>query len=204
MEAALIVVDVQNDFTEGGSLPVTGGAAVAASISAFLHAHHDLFGLICASQDWHDPQSTNGGHFAAPGAAPDLRTTWPVHCIQDTRGAEFHPALDLERVTVRLRKGMGLPAYSAFQGVTAEGMSLDDVLKGSGVTDLAICGLATDYCVNQTVMDACSRGYAVTLLTDLSAGVAPDTTGKALEQMTAAGATLATGAEYAATSPGRA
>lgn len=199
MKTALIVVDVQNDFTEGGSLPVTGGGDVAAGITAFLEAHRELFALVCASQDWHLPDSTNGGHFPPPGEKPNFRTTWPLHCIEETRGAHFHPALDTRYIDVDVKKGIGAPAYSAFQGETADGTSLTDVLTAHGITDLVVCGLATDYCVQQTVLDARSHKYPVTMLSDLSAGVAADTTTQALAKMVTMGARVTTSTEYVAT-----
>ena len=103
MKTAFIIVDVQNDFTEGGSLPVTGGAEVAAGITDFLNVHHGLFALVCASQDWHIPHSTDGGHFPPLGQTPNFRTTWPLHCIEETHGARFHPALDTTRIDVDVR-----------------------------------------------------------------------------------------------------
>lgn len=196
MKTAFIIVDVQNDFTEGGSLPVTGGAEVAAGITDFLNLHHGLFALVCASQDWHIPHSTDGGHFPPLGQTPNFRTTWPLHCIEETHGARFHPALDTTRIDVDVRKGIGVPAYSAFQGETANGIALNGVLATHGITDLVVCGLATDYCVHQTVMDARSRKYPVTMLSDLSAGVAPDTTQQALAEMAQVGAHVMTSGDY--------
>lgn len=198
MKTALIVVDVQNDFTEGGSLPVEGGAEVAAAITRFLDGNHGLFALVCASQDWHIPHSTDGGHFPPLGQTPNFRTTWPLHCIEETHGARFHPALDTNRIDVGVRKGIGVPAYSAFQGETANGIALNGVLTAHGITDLVVCGLATDYCVHQTVMDARSRKYPVTVLGDLSAGVAPETTQQALAEMAHVGARVTTSSEYVA------
>lgn len=198
MKTAVIVVDVQNDFTEGGSLPVTGGAAVAAGITDFLRANHQRFALVCASQDWHVPHSTDGGHFPPLGQAPNFRDTWPLHCIEETHGAQFHPSLDIALIDIDVRKGIGVPAYSAFQGETANGIALAGALSAHRITDLVICGLATDYCVHQTVMDARSRRYPVTMLTDLSAGVAPDTTKQALEEMAKVGALVTTSSEYLA------
>jgi len=201
LQTAFLIVDVQNDFTEGGSLPVTGGAEVAAGISAFLDLHHEHFALVCASRDWHLPDSVNDGHFPPPGQAPDFHTTWPVHCIEDSHGADFHPHLDTRHIHVEVMKGRGVPAYSAFQGQTAEGVGLESLLRTHGITNLLVCGLATDYCVHQTVRDAHSLKFNVTLLSDLTAGVAPDTTRRALEEITKMGVPIMTTAEYVALLP---
>lgn len=196
MQTALLIVDVQNDFTEGGSLPVTGGAEVAAGISAFLHLHHGHFALVCASRDWHLPDSVNDGHFPAPGHAPDFHTTWPLHCIEDSHGSDFHPHLDTRHIHVEVMKGRGVPAYSAFQGQTVEGVGLEDLLLSHGITNILVCGLATDYCVHQTVTDAHALKYNVTLISDLTAGVASDTTQQALAEMAKKGVRIMTAAEY--------
>ena len=198
MPTALMIVDVQNDFTEGGSLPVAGGREVAAGISSFLDAHRAHFALVCASRDWHLSDSVNGGHFPIPGHAPDFHTSWPLHCIEDSHGADFHPHLDTTHIDVEVKKGLGVPAYSAFQGQTADGVGLEGLLVTHGIANLVVCGLATDYCVHQTVMDAHALKYNVTLLSDLCAGVAPDTTQRALGQMAQVGARMMTSAEYVA------
>lgn len=197
-QTAFLIVDVQNDFTEGGSLAVTGGAEVAAGISAFLDAHLGRFALVCASRDWHLPDSVNDGHFPAPGHAPDFHTTWPMHCIEGSHGADFHPHLNIAHIDVEVKKGRGVAAYSAFEGQTNEGVALEGLLLAQGITDIVVCGLATDYCVHQTVRDAHAREYNVTLLSDLTAGVAANTTQQALEEMEMIGANLMTSAEYVA------
>jgi nicotinamidase/pyrazinamidase len=195
MATALIVVDVQNDFTEGGSLAVTGGAAVAAGITGLLRGERDRFGLVVASRDWHIPGESNGGHFPPPGVDPDYRTTWPLHCLQGTPGAEFHPALDASLLDAEVLKGVGEHAYSAFEGATPDGASLDGLLAGHGADHLVACGLATDYCVLRTVLDARTRGIPVTVLADLIAGVAPDTSEAALAAMAGAGAVIVASAD---------
>jgi nicotinamidase/pyrazinamidase len=196
MGTALIVVDVQNDFTEGGSLAVTGGAAVAQGITDLLHGNRDRFDLVVASRDWHIPGEPNGGHFPPPGVEPDYRTTWPLHCVQQTPGAEFHPALDTSLIDVEVLKGIGEHAYSAFEGATADGVSLDDLLTRHDIDRLVVCGLATDYCVLQTVLDARTRDIPVVVATDLIAGVAPDTSEAAAATMVEAGAVAMTSAAF--------
>ncbi|QCW51067.1 isochorismatase family protein [Nocardioides dongxiaopingii] len=186
---ALIVVDVQNDFVEGGSLAVDGGRAVATAISDHLAAHADEYTAVVASRDWHDAHGTNDGHFAEPGTDPDFVHTWPVHCVSTTGGSDYAPELVTDAVTHHVRKGMGEAAYSAFEGVTADGVLLPDLLDGLGVTEVDVVGIATDYCVRATVLDARRHGLAVHLLPGMHAGVAPDSSATALREMTDAGAT---------------
>ena len=186
MSRALLIVDVQNDFTEGGALGVDGGAAVAARITDHLHEHGDRYALIAASRDWHHGGDDNGGHFASE-AGPDFVTTWPVHCVAETRGAEYHPALDVSAVGVHVRKGQGAPAYSAFEGTTADDRALAEVLRERGVTDLDVVGIATDHCVRASALDGLDAGVRVRVLEDLIAGVAPAPSAAALEELRAAG-----------------
>ncbi|CAN5374944.1 isochorismatase family protein [soil metagenome] len=188
MKRALVIVDVQNDFVEGGSLAVTGGRDVAAAISLHLESHAGGYAAVIASRDWHDADSTNGGHFHAPGEEPDFATTLPVHCVSTGHGSDYAPDLDLSQVTHHVRKGMGAPAYSAFEGVTEDGATVASVLHGLGITGVDVVGIATDYCVRATVLDARAQGLDVTLLPGLHAGVAPETSQAALAEMQAAGA----------------
>ncbi len=193
---ALIVVDVQNDFCEGGSLPVSGGLAVAAAIGDHLAQQAASYDLVVASRDWHDPDNLNGGHFPAAGEEPDYATTWPVHCVAGTEGAAFAgpvaEALDGHADLV-VSKGSGEPAYSAFQGLTPEGATLEAALRERGVTELDVCGIATDHCVRATALDARELGFGVRLLPGLHAGVAPETTAAALDEMAASGVELPEG-----------
>ena len=184
---ALIVVDVQNDFVEGGSLGVTGGRDVATRISEHLAARASDYAVIAASRDWHHGHDTNGGHFAAPGEEPDFVTTWPAHCVSDGPGSDYAPELVTDAITHHVRKGQGVPAYSAFEGVTDDGAALADVLRTAGVTDLDIAGIATDYCVRATALDARREGFSVRLLEGLHAGVAAKSSETALREMADAG-----------------
>ncbi|GAB4004898.1 isochorismatase family protein [Nocardioides ultimimeridianus] len=187
---ALIVVDVQNDFVEGGSLGVAGGKDVATAITAHLAVHAAEYAVIAASRDWHHAPvdgETNGGHFAAPGTDPDYTSTWPVHCVSGEHGSAYAPELDTGDVTHHITKGMGVPAYSAFDGVTESGERLADVLRDAGVTDVDVTGIATDYCVRATALDARAAGFGVRLLAGLHAGVAPETSEAALSDLAAAG-----------------
>ncbi len=193
---ALIVVDVQNDFCEGGSLAVTGGAAVAAAISAYLAAEGGGYAHVVASRDHHiDP----GDHFSDH---PDFAATWPPHCVAGTPGAEFHPGLDTSRIEAVFSKGAHAAAeavfskgahaaaYSAFEGTDEAGTPLAGWLRERGVDALDVTGIATDYCVRATALDAAREGFATRVLLRLTAGVDPVTTGEALAALKAAGVVL--------------
>jgi nicotinamidase/pyrazinamidase len=193
MTRALFIIDVQNDFTEGGALGVDGGAAVAAGVTELLSRHPDSYDVVFASRDWHDADNDNGGHFATVGA-PDFVDTWPVHCVAGTTGAEYHPALDVSLIDIHVRKGQGKPAYSIFEGITDDGETLPDALDRLGVTEIDVAGIATDYCVLASALDGIQSGRSVRVLTDLVAGVAPESSEAALERLDAAGASLVTSA----------
>ncbi|MEN9749225.1 MAG: hypothetical protein RL149_303 [Actinomycetota bacterium] len=187
MARALLIVDVQNDFCEGGSLAVSGGAAVAKKITEYLHANPGKYDLVVASRDWHDADNDNGGHFAVAGTEPDMVNSWPVHCVSGTNGAEYHPNLDASLIQVHVEKGMGKPSYSAFEGVTRDGKAIAEVLRDAGIDQLDVAGIATDYCVLASSLDARGEGFAVNVLFDLCAGIALETTDAALQKMRDAG-----------------
>ncbi|WP_439591941.1 isochorismatase family protein [Microbacterium sp.] len=187
MSKALFIVDVQNDFTEGGALGVQGGDAVAAAITRHLEAHADEYAVIVASRDWHDAHNDNGGHFHHE---PDFVDTWPVHCVSGTEGAEYDPALSTDAVTHHVKKGQGEPAYSLFEGITDDGESVAHLLEEEGVVDVDVVGLATDHCVRASALDAIAHGRHVRILTDLVAGVAPESSEAALAELAHAGAEL--------------
>ncbi|WP_374007877.1 isochorismatase family protein [Leifsonia sp. LS-T14] len=189
MGRALFIVDVQNDFTEGGALGVAGGAAVAQGVTDFLREHADDYDMIVASRDWHDGDNDNGGHFATDGA-PDFASSWPPHCVAGTAGAEYHPAFDTTRVTFHVHKGQGRPAYSLFEGLTESGESVHDILGRYDIHSVDIAGIATDYCVRASALDALEHGQRVRVLTSLIAGVAPTTSEAALAELAGAGAEL--------------
>jgi nicotinamidase/pyrazinamidase len=200
MSRGLLIVDVQNDFCEGGSLAVAGGAAAAAEITELIANRPTFYDRIITSQDWHNPlPDRNGGHFADPMTEdPDYVTTWPVHCVAGTAGAELHPNLMLGWVGVpitRIRKGQGRPDYSAFQGVTPNGYTLAVTLGTLGITDLDVVGIATDHCVRASVLHALAPAVglrSVRVLADLTAGVDDEATGRAIGQMRDAGAKVTT------------
>ena len=190
MKSALVVVDVQNDFCEGGSLAVAGGAAVAARITDYLRRHGDEYDTVVATRDWHAAlPDTNDGHFAAPGTEPDYVTTWPVHCVAGTPGADYHPDLVLPERTVHVVKGESRQDYSGFQGrvVDADGPTqLGALLHARDIACVDVVGIATDFCVAATATDARRAGATiVTVLTDLTAAVSAPTAVKALTDLTA-------------------
>jgi len=187
MSRALFIIDVQNDFTEGGALGVDGGAAVAARITEFLAAHAADYAIVLASRDWHDGHNDNGGHFAGD-ADPDFVDTWPVHCVAGTEGAAYHPALRTDKVDYHIRKGQGVPAYSIFEGRTEAGSTVHNLLDEHGIDSIDVVGIATDYCVRASALDALAHGQRVRVLTDLVAGVAPKTSEAALAELAHAGA----------------
>lgn len=177
---ALIVVDVQNDFCEGGSLPVAGGAAVAEAISEI----YGSYSHVVATRDYHiDP----GAHFSS---SPDFVDTWPVHCRVGTPGASFHPALDVAGIQAVFSKGAHAAAYSGFEGFAPDGTSLADWLRAHDVSEVDVVGIATDHCVRATALDAVRNGFTTRVLLDLTASVAQATVDTALTQLTEAGVTL--------------
>jgi nicotinamidase/pyrazinamidase len=178
---ALIIVDVQNDFCDGGALPVTGAVAVAHDITRYLRAAGDRYDHVVAAQDWHiDP----GDHFSPH---PDYVTSWPPHCRAGTAGADFHPALCTDRIDAVFRKGEFDAGYSGFDGVDDHGTALGDWLHRRQVDGVDVVGVATDYCVRHTAEDAIRAGFSTTVLTRLTAGVAADSTAAAVAAMRSAG-----------------
>ena len=176
---ALIVVDVQKDFCEGGSLAVDGGAAVARGITDML-AGHD-YDHVVATMDFHiDP----GEHFSE---TPDYRVSWPRHCVVGTPGVDFHEDLDPAAVQAVFTKGEFSAAYSGFEGTDADGTTLTDWLAQRGVNSVDVVGIATDYCVRATAIDAVAAGLRTRVLLPLCAGVAPDSTTEAVALLRARG-----------------
>lgn len=187
---ALIVVDVQNDFCEGGPLGVPGGAKVARAISDFIDRHADDYALVVATRDWHvDP----GSHFALGGAVPDYSKTWPVHCRADSPGAAFHSDLHLPRATVVISKGEHAAAFSGFEGHGDTGRSLEEVLRANGITHVDVAGIATSFCDKATAHDASSLGYATRLLLPLCADVPGADTDTTIRELEAAGVDVTSG-----------
>lgn len=186
-KAALLIVDVQNDFCPGGALQILEGDRVVEPINRALQ-YFIAAGLpVLASRDWHTPDSRHFRDFGGP---------WPVHCVQGSEGAAFHPALRLPEGTVVISKGINpeMDGYSAFEGVTVDGRTLAELLSELKVRRLYICGLATDYCVLCTTREALRIGFKVSVLSDAVAGVdiVQGESACALEQMERAGACLTT------------
>ncbi len=191
MKKALIVVDVQNDFCEGGSLAVAGGAEVAFRIGDLLHHWQQAdegdreYDVIVATRDHHiDP----GDHFSDD---PDFVKSWPVHCVVGTDGAAFHPNLDPQPFHAIFLKGEHQAAYSGFEGKTVDGAQLADWLRQHEISEIDVCGLATDYCVRATALDARREGFTTRVLTNLVAGVDAKTTEAAITEMRGAGVAIA-------------
>lgn len=206
MRTALIVVDVQNDFCEGGSLAVAGGSGVAAAISEHIEQHHGDYEAIVGTLDWH---ISPGSHFSED---PDFRTSWPVHCVAETEGADTHDELETDRIEAWFRKGEYEAAYSGFEGVlapetstplgaveeddedeTEDPVSLDDWLRDRGIEAVDIVGLAADHCVRATGLDAADAGYETRVLLGLSVGVAAQTTEQAVQDLEEAGVEVVRG-----------
>lgn len=165
---ALIVVDVQPTFCEGGALPVAGGNAVAERVARYAADHRDRYALVVTTQDWHiDP----GSHFSDH---PDFVDTWPPHGVAGSAEAELHPALAALHADAAVRKGQYAAAYSGFEGVTDDGRTLEQVLSAAGVTEIDVVGLAESHCVKDTALDGARLGLTVRVLADLTAPVTPE------------------------------
>jgi nicotinamidase/pyrazinamidase len=197
---ALIIVDVQNDFCEGGSLAVAGGTAVAGAISRYVASAADRYAAVVATTDWHEDP---GAHFSD---SPDYVDSWPAHCRIGTDGALIHPDAEpaFEHVQAVFRKGAHQAAYSGFEGVTPEGdrqVPLADWLRERAVEEVDVVGIATDHCVRATALDAAAEGFGATVLLGLTAGVARESTERAMAQLREAGVTL-DGVPYVGGPPG--
>jgi nicotinamidase/pyrazinamidase len=190
VSTALLVVDVQNDFCEGGSLGVRGGAEVAFGIGELLRAWSQAdpedrrWDVVVATRDHHvDP----GEHFSAD---PDYRDSWPPHCVAGTEGAALHANLDPQPFDAIFDKGEDRAAYSGFEGRDAGGRTLAEWLRAHRVDAVEIVGIATDHCVVATALDAVREGFTTAVRLDLTAGVLPATTAAAVDRMEQAGVTL--------------
>ncbi|MBN0045849.1 isochorismatase family protein [Streptomyces actuosus] len=188
MRRALIVVDVQNDFCEGGSLAVAGGADVAAAITELIGQATPAYRHVVATRDHH---IAPGGHFADN---PDHARSWPAHCVAGTEGVGFHPnfapAVASGAIDAVFDKGAYSSAYSGFEGADENGVPLADWLKERGIDEVDVVGIAADHCVRATALDAVKEGFRTHVLLDLTAGVAQETTESALEEMRQAGVEL--------------
>jgi nicotinamidase/pyrazinamidase len=181
MKKALLIIDLQNDFCFGGKLPVPGGDKVIGPLNGYIQIFQAKGLPVFASRDWH-PEKTK--HFKDSGG------DWPKHCIQHTKGAEFHSSLSLPESAVILSAGMDPESegYSAFEGKSQNGKRFQEVLEEQNIQKLYIGGLATEFCVKHTVLEALSRGFKVQLLVDAIAGIDSGQAKKAKEEMIAKGA----------------
>ena len=181
---AIIVVDPQPDFFEGGALPIAGATRTAERIAEFLRDRRDGFSMTVVTQDWH---VNPGDHWSD---APNFETTWPVHCAANSSGATVHASLADQPWDVVIRKGQHEGAYSGFEGSSDDGSALSDVLTSAGITTVAVVGFATDHCVKATALDARQLGFDVHVILDLCVGVDPETTKDAIKVMASAGVSM--------------
>lgn len=186
---ALVVVDVQPTFCEGGALPVVGGNATAGAIADYAGAHRDRYALVVTTQDWH---ISPGPHFSD---SPDFVDTWPPHGVAGTAEAELHPALAGLHPDASVRKGAYAAAYSGFEGADEEGRSLETILREAGITDVDVVGIAESHCVRATTLDALRLGLRARVLTDLTVPVSPELGAAARSEMAQAGAELVPSAD---------
>lgn len=173
---ALVIVDVQNDFVEGGSLAVFGGRDLAARLGRFLKkTGFEEYDYIATTQDWH---IAPGDHFSE---TPDFVDSWPVHCVARTEGSEIVESLRevlAGRVNFAVKKGQFTASYSGFEGVSEDGTLLGDALREVGVTDVDVVGVAADYCVSATALDAQAQGFTTSVLMNLTVGINPEKIGE--------------------------
>lgn len=189
---ALLIVDVQPTFCEGGALGVDGGTAVAEGVANYVAENRGQYALIATTQDWHiEP----GEHFAKTPEEPDFVNTWPVHGVADTAEAELHPALADLNADVTIKKGQYDHGYSGFDGKTEDGVTLADALKNRGITAVDVVGIAESHCVRATALDARELGMEVRVLSDLTVPVSEDQGVSARQQMKAAGVELLNSAQ---------
>jgi nicotinamidase/pyrazinamidase len=181
MPKALLIIDVQNDFCEGGALAVSGGAAVAGKITKFLES--SSYDLVVASRDWHDADNDNSGHFAEEGQDPNYKTNWPVHCVAETSGAQYHPNLNTASIDEHIFKGQGQNGYSIYEGITKSGQKFDQLLAQNQIDEVDVVGIATDHCVLASAMDSKNHGLKVRVISSLTAGVSETSTEAAIDQM---------------------
>ena len=190
MAKALFVIDVQVDFCEGGALACEGGAAVARKITDYVREHRAEYDYVIASRDWHTPNSLNGGHFPPEGTEPDFVNHWPLHCIAGTEGAEYHPNLDSSLIDIHIKKGQDAHGYSIFEGLSEQGEPIAELLERLGIVSVDVVGIATDYCVRASSLDALKHDLEVRVITSLTAGVAPQSIERAIDELVDAGATV--------------
>ena len=181
---ALVIVDVQPTFCEGGELAVEGGNATATAIADYVNQHRGEYDVIASTQDFHiEP----GSHFSE---TPDFVDTWPPHGVAGTPNAELHPAIEALNPDIRVKKGQYAAAYSGFEGTDESGSDLDTLLSARGIKAVDVVGIAESHCVKATALDAKNGGYETRVFTDLTVPVSEDQGIAARNEMSAAGITL--------------
>lgn len=190
MARALFVIDVQVDFCEGGALACEGGAQAARNITEYLREKKDSYDFVIASRDWHTPGSLNGGHFPPDGTQPDFVNHWPLHCLAGSPGAEYHPDLETSLIDIHIKKGQDAHGYSIFEGITADGERIQDLIQRLGIEEVDVVGIATDYCVRASSLDAVAEGLKVRVITSLTAGVSAPSIEAAIDELVDAGASV--------------
>lgn len=189
MKRALLIVDVQPTFCEGGELAVVGGNTIAHRIAEFYRTHRDRYELIATSQDWHiDP----GTHFSDH---PDFVDTWPPHGVAGTENAELHSALKGVQVDVAVKKGHYSAAYSAFEGISEDERTLGEILHEQGIEQVDIVGIAESHCVLESALDAKKGGWKVKVIRDLTVPVSEELGAAARKKMVEAGIKLVDSAD---------
>lgn len=187
MAKALLVIDVQNDFCEGGALACEGGAVVAGKISNFIREQRASYDYVIASRDWHTPNESNDGHFPPTGTEPDYLSTWPLHCLAGSNGAEYHSNLDISLIDIHIKKGQSANGYSIFDGTNDNNQSFSELLQDLAITSVDVVGIATDYCVRASALDAAKAGLNVRVISSLTAGVSAESIEKSIDEMVDAG-----------------
>ena len=183
MTKALLVIDVQVDFCEGGVLACDGGAITAKRITEHLEINKGDYDYVIASRDWHKANDANDGHFAVKNESPDFKTSWPEHCVENELGSQYHANLDTSLIDIHIKKGQGANGYSIFEGVDDSGTSFPNLVTDLQITQVDVVGIATDYCVLASSMDAKKFGLVVRVITGLTAGVSQGSTENAIDDM---------------------
>lgn len=194
MTNALIIVDVQKDFVEGGSLAVEGGQQVADNLfNVVVPVFEKLDMLVLYTKDWHNPNSDNGGHISE---TPDYIDSWPAHCVAGTDGADFAQNFDPESDHI-FYKGMGKPSYSGVEAINPHSVGLVDALKYFDIETVDVIGIAFDYCVKATALDLKKAGFKVNVIRDFTASVHPENDDETIHELISAGVTVYDGREWA-------
>jgi nicotinamidase/pyrazinamidase len=164
-------------------LACDGGAITAKRITEHLEINKGDYDYVIASRDWHKANDANDGHFAVKNESPDFKTSWPEHCVENELGSQYHANLDTSLIDIHIKKGQGANGYSIFEGVDDSGTSFPNLVTDLQITQVDVVGIATDYCVFASSMDAKKFGLAVRVITGLTAGVSQGSTENAIDDM---------------------